>query len=85
MQNLSCKHCGNRVLVEKYSPTHTSIQWLSDAETACPEFAQQAALGVPSIYIPTCSALRDSIEQAAHEGIVETDAPRSYPVPGRLM
>ncbi|TQF74644.1 hypothetical protein FK531_00615 [Rhodococcus spelaei] len=84
MQELSCTSCGNRVLVERYSPTHTSVQWLADAESACPEFARRAALGEHSNWIPTCSALRDSIEQATREGVLETDAPRSYPVPGRL-
>ncbi|MGW6379544.1 hypothetical protein ACWFRB_26095 [Rhodococcus sp. NPDC055112] len=84
MQELSCTSCGNRVLVEKYSPTHTSIQWLADAESSCPEFARQAALGVDSKWIPTCTALRDSIEEAAIKGVLETDALRSYPVPGRL-
>lgn len=84
MQELSCATCGNRVLVEKYSPTHTSVQWLDDAESACPEFARHAALGVHSTNIPTCTALRGSIEDAAMRGLLPTDAPRSYPVPGRL-
>ncbi|MFC7448453.1 hypothetical protein [Rhodococcus daqingensis] len=84
MQELSCTSCGNRVLVEKYSPTHTSVQWLDDAESACPEFARRAALGEHSNWIPTCSALKDSIEQAAIKGVIETDSLRSYPVPGQL-
>jgi hypothetical protein len=84
MQELSCTSCGNRVLVEKYSPTHTSVQWLDDAQSACPEFARRAALGERSNWIPTCPSLRDTIERAAREGVLETDALRSYPVPGRL-
>lgn len=83
MRELNCTTCGNRVLVEKYSPTHTSVQWLDDA-AACPEFARRAALGEPSTAIPTCPSLRDSIDRAVYDGVLETDSLRSYPVPGRL-
>ncbi|TSD95055.1 hypothetical protein FOS14_18870 [Skermania sp. ID1734] len=76
MQELSCGTCGNRVLVEKFSPSHTSVQWLNDAEAACPEFARQAAVGTHSTWIPTCTALRDSIERAARSGGLPTDALR---------
>ncbi len=31
MQPLECARCGNRVLVEKFSWQHTSVQWLSDS------------------------------------------------------
>ncbi|MGW5317637.1 hypothetical protein [Nocardia thailandica] len=79
-----CGTCGNRVLVEKYSPSHTSVQWLDDAQSACPEFARRAALGEPSNWIPTCPALRDTIENAVRAGDVTTDALRHEPVPGRL-
>jgi hypothetical protein len=84
MQQLSCADCGNRVLVEKYSPTHTSVQWLEEA-TVCPEFARHAALGEATSAIPTCGSLKRSIEDAAIRGILPTDSPRSYPVPGRLV
>ncbi|MFD4406086.1 hypothetical protein ACFWPH_25345 [Nocardia sp. NPDC058499] len=84
MRNIQCANCGNRVLVEKYSLSHTSVQWLDDAEAACPEFARRAALGEPSNWIPTCPALRDSIERAVAEGELRTDEYRSEPVPGRL-
>ena len=84
MQELSCTTCGNRVLVEKYSPTHTSIQWLTDAEQSCPRFAEQAEIGTHSMWIPTCTALRDSIERAAVDGVIRTDAQRSEPTLGRL-
>ncbi|MEU4314001.1 hypothetical protein [Nocardia sp. NPDC024068] len=84
MQPIQCANCGNRVLVEKFSPSHTSIQWLDDAESACPEFARRAALGEPSQWIPTCPALRDSIERAVTEGELSTDGLRREPVPGRL-
>ncbi|MBJ8344704.1 hypothetical protein [Antrihabitans sp. YC2-6] len=84
MQELSCTSCGNRVLVDKYSPTHTSIQWLTDAEKSCPRFAAQVEAGVRSMWIPTCPALRESIDRAAGNGALRTDALRSEPIPGRL-
>ncbi|MGM7648871.1 hypothetical protein ACSVDM_28510 [Nocardia sp. JW2] len=84
MQPIQCATCGNRVLAEKFSPSHTSVQWLDDAESACPEFARRAALGEPSSWIPTCPALRDSIDRAVAAGELATDQLRNEPVPGRL-
>ena len=84
MQELCCGTCGNRVLVEKYSPSHTSVQWLDDAEAACPEFARRAAAGEHSKWIPTCGLLRDSIEFATRAGTLRTDELRNEPVPGVL-
>lgn len=84
MQPVQCANCGNRVLVEKFSPSHTSVQWLDDAESACPEFARRAALGEHSKWIPTCPALRDSIERAVADGELPTDEHRREPLPGRL-
>ncbi|QNG20144.1 hypothetical protein G4H71_13715 [Rhodococcus triatomae] len=83
MQPISCRNCGNRVLVEKYSNEHTSVQWLSDAESACPEFSRRAALGESSREIPTCPSLRQSIDEQAYEGALALSL-RSYPTPGRL-
>ncbi len=77
MQELSCHNCANRVLVEKYSPTHTSIQWLDDAEVACSEFARHAAAGEHSKWIPTCTQLRDSIEAAVARGELATNSTRA--------
>ena len=85
MHELSCGTCGNRVLVTKYSPSHTSVQWLGNAESACPEFARRAALGEHSNWIPTCGALRDSIECATRSGAIRTDDLRREPVPGRFV
>ncbi|MEV6060108.1 hypothetical protein AB0L62_08890 [Nocardia asteroides] len=84
MQPVECASCGNKVLAEKFSPSHTSVQWLDDAESACPEFARRAALGEPSSWIPTCPALRDSIVNAVRAGALATDQLRHEPVPGRL-
>lgn len=84
MQEIQCATCENRVLAEKFSPSHTSVQWLDDAETACAEFARRAADGEHSNWIPTCTALRDSIMRAVDNGALRTDGLRHEPVPGRL-
>ncbi|SES23560.1 hypothetical protein SAMN05216188_12772 [Lentzea xinjiangensis] len=57
--------CGNRVLVRKNSPQHTSVQWLSDT-SACPELR-----GSRSALVPSCLRLRDGIEKAARDGVLE--------------
>ena len=64
MVPVSCD-CGNRVLVKKNSPQHTSVQWLSDT-SSCPELC-----GPRSAFVPTCLRLRDGIEKAVREGTLE--------------
>ncbi|MGW4339348.1 hypothetical protein ACWEK5_42150 [Rhodococcus koreensis] len=83
MLPVECRRCGNAVLVEKYSEAHTSVQWLGDAEQTCPEFALRAQEGEHSMFVPTCSALRGSIDDAVEDGRVGLSL-RSYPTPGRL-
>ena len=83
MQELDCQKCGNRVLVEKYSPTHTSVQWIEDAEDRCAEFRALAERGVRSADVASCTALRATVAAAVREGrLVESG--RSCPTPGRL-
>lgn len=62
--------CGNRVLVKKNSFQHTSVQWTSDAARSCAEFASH---GGNTALIPTCLRLRDSIEKAVREGVLEVE------------
>ncbi|WP_430331047.1 hypothetical protein [Rhodococcus sp. ACT016] len=81
MQPVECGSCGNRVLVEKYSPTHTSTQWLEDAETSCAEFREQATNGVHSMYVRTCGALTKSIDEAVADGDI-AESHRTVPVSG---
>lgn len=76
MQQLRCGECGTVVLVEKYSPTHTSVQWLTDPESSCAEFARSAAAGERSRWIAGCSALRDSIDRAVGSGVLPVDSRR---------
>lgn len=65
---LACLACGNRVLVKKNSLQHTSVQWTTDAARSCPEFA---ANGRDTALIATCLKLRDSIDQAVRDGVLE--------------
>lgn len=72
---VECASCGGRVLVKKTSPEHTSVQWISDAASSCPEFAAHAAEGGNTAHIQSCPKLRDSIEDAVRAGLLE--------IPGR--
>jgi len=82
METVRCNSCGNRVLVEKYSEAHTSIQWLDDADNACPEFAE-ARTKDGRAWVPTCPKLQESIDDLILSGQIGLSL-RSYPVPGRL-
>lgn len=68
LRPVECLSCGNRVLAKKNSPQHTSVQWTSDAARSCPEFA---ANGGRTALIATCLKLRESIEQAVRDGVLE--------------
>jgi hypothetical protein len=67
MQRLDCGHCGRSVLVEKFSPAHTSVQWMDDARS-CPRIASaRRSLGDVD---RGCDALRSTIENAVRKNIV---------------
>jgi hypothetical protein len=61
---VECDRCGARVLVAKFSPQHTSVQWDSASVRACAEFRARAAAGEQSALIDTCASLRASIGRA---------------------
>ncbi|WP_305092708.1 hypothetical protein [Prescottella sp. R16] len=82
MESVNCNSCGNRVLVEKYSDAHTSIQWLEDASTACPEF-EESRTKDGRVFVPTCPKLQETIDDLIMSGQLGLSL-RSYPVPGRL-
>ncbi|MFD1815301.1 hypothetical protein [Rhodococcus gannanensis] len=82
MESVSCNTCGNRVLVEKYSEAHTSIQWLDDVDGACPRFAETHTRDGRA-RVPTCRHLQESIDGLVLSGQIGMSL-RSYPVPGRL-
>jgi hypothetical protein len=75
MQPVTCRACGTRVLVEKFSLAHTSVQWTSSAGSTCTEFAGRIAQGSDSTRIPTCLSLRDSIERAVADGVLAVPHP----------
>ncbi|MEE3849664.1 hypothetical protein VZC37_04935 [Gordonia sp. LSe1-13] len=85
LDEVSCDSCSNRVLVEKYSPEHTSIQWIDPDSSACRVFAQQrdCADGSPGKVQRTCSMLRATIDRLADAGTIPISS-RSYPTPGRI-
>ncbi|MBB5918616.1 hypothetical protein BJY24_007528 [Nocardia transvalensis] len=62
MEPVSCRTCGCRVLVEKYSPQHTSVQWSRAARSAC------TRLPDASEREHTCPALRAAIDAAVEAG-----------------
>lgn len=63
-----CSSCGNRVLAKKNSKRHTSIQWITDAASGCPVFAERAAGGAHTALLDTCDRLSASIAEAARKG-----------------
>ncbi len=60
---VECGRCAATVLVKKHSLQHTSVQWGTQAVRECAEFASG-----DSTQIPTCLALRDSIDLAVKLG-----------------
>lgn len=66
MEPVTCRTCATCVLVEKFSPQHTSVQWTASAVAACAEFT-----GADSARMRTCAALRDSIDAAVAGGRIE--------------
>lgn len=66
---LTCRSCSTEVLVKKNSPKHTSIQWISDAATSCPVFAERVAEGFPVALLGSCESLDESIREATRDGV----------------
>jgi hypothetical protein len=62
MTEIACSECENVVIVERYTDNQVSVQWQGDAEAVCIEFAGRAAKGERSMVIPSCRALRRTIE-----------------------
>lgn len=64
----TCSTCGTCVLVKKNSWKHTSIQWISDAASSCPVFAEHAAAGENTALLDTCERLTASIAESVRSG-----------------
>jgi hypothetical protein len=75
LREVACDRCAATVLVTKFSPQHTSVQWSREAVQACAEFAAREAAGEPSALIDTCASLRDSLDRAVAEGRLEVTPP----------
>jgi hypothetical protein len=60
------------VLVGKFSPQHTSVQWSADAVGSCLEFATADRA---SALVEGCGSLRDSIDAAVTSGRLEVSPP----------
>lgn len=74
-QRIECDRCVAQVLVVKFSPQHTSVQWNPASMRACAEFSAAAAAGEQSALIDTCASLRDSIDRAVLQGRLEVCPP----------
>ncbi|MBF6277960.1 MULTISPECIES: hypothetical protein [Nocardia] len=61
---LDCEQCGQRVLIEKFSAAHTSVQWTGEAGR-CPVIAAQGR-GVGH-QERGCDVLRRRIDRAVRE------------------
>ncbi|MFD3536221.1 hypothetical protein [Streptomyces sp. NPDC058664] len=77
MRPVECAACGNQVLCEKFSPAHTSVQWTADAAVVCAEFRDRTGRGGNTALIPTCRALRASIDRAVEAGTLPVGTPES--------
>lgn len=75
LREVACGRCGAMVLVTKFSPQHTSVQWSGKAVAACEEFAARTAAGEQTALISTCASLRDSIDRAVLEGRLQVSPP----------
>jgi hypothetical protein len=74
-QPAGCDRCGAAVLVAKFSPQHTSVQWNSESMRACAEFSARIAAGEQTALVDTCVSLRDSIGRAVLEGRLVVSSP----------
>lgn len=64
---VGCDGCGIPVRAGKRSPVQTSVQW---SGPACDRIAATAGERPPAL-VPTCPALRESIDRAVREGRLE--------------
>lgn len=72
---VECERCGTSVLVAKFSPQHTSVQWSLESVYACAEFSARTAAGELTALIDTCASLRASIDRAVRQGRLEVSPP----------
>ncbi len=78
--SVDCRFCHVAVQVKKLGPTHTSVQWNSDATERCAHFAEIRECGGDPARERSCPHLADSIRHAVAEGCLEEMS--SAPSPG---
>jgi hypothetical protein len=74
-REVACDRCAARVLVAKFSPQHTSVQWSPASVRACAEFTARSAAGELTALIAACASLRASIDRAVAEGRLDVTPP----------
>jgi hypothetical protein len=72
MSEVFCRRCATSVLVRKSSAAQTSVQWRGESWATCTELAHKRAAGQHPAQVPTCSALKESIDEAVRDGKVPT-------------
>jgi hypothetical protein len=72
MSEVTCARCSTTVLVRKSSPAQTSVQWRGESWATCTELADRRAAGQHPAHVPSCTALRRSIDDAVRHGKVPT-------------
>jgi hypothetical protein len=75
LRPVECERCGACVLVAKFSPQHTSVQWSMESVYACAEFSARTAAGEQTALIAGCASMRASIDRAVLEGRLEVSPP----------
>jgi hypothetical protein len=78
--SVDCRFCHVAVDVKKLGPTHTSVQWNTEASRRCAYFAEIRESGGEPARTPSCPRLADSIKHAVAEGCL--DEVSTAPAPG---
>ncbi len=69
--SIDCRFCHVSVRVKKLGPSHTSVQWSTEAVGRCAYFNEIRSSGGDPARIPSCPKLSDSIRHAVAEGCLE--------------
>lgn len=77
---VDCRFCHVSVMVKKLGPTHTSVQWSTEATRRCAYFAEIRDAGGNPARSRSCPKLSDSIKHAVAEGCLEESS--NAPAPG---
>ena len=75
LRPVCCSSCGACVLVAKFSPQHTSVQWSLEAMETCSEFGALTAAGAQRALIAGCTSLAESIDSAVAAGHLPIEPP----------